>query len=281
MRIKWKRGEERERKREREREKEAYEGDVERCTKRRMEGGKKEEAWDKTGRRRRGRSRGWTTGRLGACARVARGRETEYPLPWPPSSVRLSASSLSYLVDRERLPRPSLVLSPPTTRLLLLLLDTLAPLLLLLLLCPRLLLPLMLLRSILFFFLLVSLFILRCVLCCSSFFLLLLVEILWSNSALFLFSSDSSESKDSHSSYYIFLFFVTFSDSSLNSAQFCSHLTLRSVVRRISFSSSNFHLFVILISQDCRFSSAQNQSRSREEDLLHMFVTFSHFPPQL
>lgn len=54
---------------------------------------------------------GWTAGRLGACARVARGRETEYPLPRAPSSVRLSASSLSRLPGRERLPRPSLAVS--------------------------------------------------------------------------------------------------------------------------------------------------------------------------
>lgn len=45
---------------------------------------------------------GWTAGRLGACARVARGRETEYPLPRTPSSVRLSASSLSRLPEPEK-----------------------------------------------------------------------------------------------------------------------------------------------------------------------------------
>lgn len=107
-------GNERERKRESEKgkEKKGKKRNTSRVYERRMEGRRwNREAWDKTGRRRRGR--GWTTGRLGACARVARGRETEYPLPWPPSSVRLSASSLSYLVARERLPRPSLVLSPP------------------------------------------------------------------------------------------------------------------------------------------------------------------------
>lgn len=87
-----------------------------RCTKVEWKG-EKEETRDKTGRRRRGWCRGWTTGRLGACARVARGRETEYPLLRPPSSVRLSALSLSYLFRWERLPRPSLLLSPlPTSR---------------------------------------------------------------------------------------------------------------------------------------------------------------------
>lgn len=139
-----------------------------------MSRGARKEEWKEGRRRKRGTKRdeeeedgrrGWTTGRLGACARVARGRETEYPLPWPPSSVRLSASSLSYLVDRERLPRPSLVLSPPTLRLHLLLLHPLASLLLL---------PLPLPASIylhsLFFLFFLSLFILPCVLYPFSFF---------------------------------------------------------------------------------------------------------------
>lgn len=156
-----------------------------------MSRGARKEEWKEGRRRKRGTKRdeeeedgrcGWTTGRLGACARVARGRETEYPLPWPPSSVRLSASSLSYLVDRERLPRPSLVLSPPTLRLHLLLLDPFASLLLLL--------PLPLPASIylrsLFLLLFLSLFILPCVLYPFSFFLLPLIQILCSCSLLIL-----------------------------------------------------------------------------------------------
>lgn len=155
-----------------------------------MSRGARKEEWKEGRRRKRGTKRdeeeedgrrGWTTGRLGACARVARGRETEYPLPWPPSSVRLSASSLSYLVDRERLPRPSLVLSPPTLRLHLLLLDPLASLLLL---------PLPLPASIylhsLFLLFFLSLFILPCVLYPFSFFLLPLIQILCSRSLLVL-----------------------------------------------------------------------------------------------
>lgn len=155
-----------------------------------MSRGARKEEWKEGRRRKRGTKRdeeeedgrrGWTTGRLGACARVARGRETEYPLPWPPSSVRLSASSLSYLVDRERLPRPSLVLSPPTLRLYLLLLHPPASLLLLPLPLPA----SIYLRS-LFFLFFPSLFILPRVLYPFSFFLLPLIQILCSCSLLVL-----------------------------------------------------------------------------------------------